>query len=176
MKNYKNISLFSIAAMVISTLMVLLYQKPSYAAFTTCNRTNRKIYVAVAYYDQTSHIGFNYVKSDSIDKVGPPTWKTRGWFHISPGECKNILPKNLKHLPFIYTYADSASGGAWKGKHSFCVSTTNEFYLTLDAKKGTKCENQFENYRYREKEGLSNLGFFQHRLPGRENYTWDATY
>ena len=163
MKNYKNISLFSIAAMVISTLMVLLYQKPSYAYFEACNKTNRKIYVAYAYDEEN----FSYIKS--IDKVGRGPFVVQGWINLSPGECETRLG-SLKALRNIYTYAHSTSRKyLWEGNYSLCASDY-KFRLGLNLDKGSRCEDNF-NYNLIKRKSYYNLGFRRHKLNGGDNYT-----
>ncbi|MGB3761316.1 MAG: DUF1036 domain-containing protein [Rivularia sp. (in: cyanobacteria)] len=166
MKNYKNISLVSIAAMVISTLMVLLYQKSSYASFNVCNQTNRKILVAIAYNKEA----FSYVEGN-IDKVGLGAWQAEGWYHISPGKCATTLSKNLKPLSKIYYYAESDSEDyVWGGDLKFCVSR-NRFSLGLGRNNYVTCEENFRTYQERERKRLYNLGFRSRKLGAVESFT-----
>lgn len=166
MKGYRNFSLFSIAAMVISTLMVLSSQTPSYASLKICNKTNRRINVAIAYNKEA----FSYFYGHT-DKVGTGSWRSKGWYTFFPGTCGNILSNNLKPLSKFYYYAESISGGYfWGGSQKFCVSR-NRFTLGLGRHNYVTCEENFRTSEEIERKRLYNLGFREHKLPGVENYT-----
>jgi uncharacterized membrane protein len=81
-----------------------------------CNNTARNVSVA---------IGFN---QDS-------RWIARGWYVLSPGECKRA-----EWIPFsgnLYAHAEAADGKTeWRGNYGFCV--TNTAFALFDFDECTK--------------------------------------
>jgi uncharacterized membrane protein len=56
--------------------LALLFSMEGRAQFTVCNRTTVSMNVAVGH----------------IEVVTQPLWYSQGWWHLTPGECKQVLP------------------------------------------------------------------------------------
>ncbi len=86
------------------------------ADYKYCNNTSYVLRAAIAYESNNG-------------------WTSRGWWTLLPGQCRVVLPQDLKHRTY-YTYAESVRGhkGGTKyfsGEHSFC---TDEGYFTIQGR------------------------------------------
>ena len=73
------------------------------AGLKFCNKTENKIWVAVAYHSKD--------KSD---------WVSRGWWTVEAGQCQTAIAESLQGR-YYYYYAEDDTG-SWSGDFVFCTT------------------------------------------------------
>ena len=109
------------AAAAISAVVLFGTTSPAEAKYEYCNNTSYVLKSAIAYYADGQ-------------------WTSRGWWTLHPGQCRTVLPQDLRHGTY-YTYAESVPGHVggikyFAGDEAFC---TGEGYFTLY---GRDCETE----------------------------------
>ncbi len=173
----------AIPAMVVSlgAAMSLLYQEPSYAKLTICNRLDRqKIFVVVS-----SDAGKSVVKhlGRGISSTQSPLSRliVEGWWPIEPGDCEVVSGDDLTNHSGFYYYAHAPTrngrgGLVWRGEHQFCV-TKKRFRISRIYANQYSCNDN----RTKKKYGLNfnsryySEGFRFRSLNGRRDFTLSLT-
>lgn len=89
---------------------------PAIAGLHICNKTDNKLYVAVAVMSGDCYM--DWCHSD-----------VQGWWNIEPGDCKTPIGYALDTSgdTDYYYYAEDANGGTWTGGLSLCVDPKDAF-------------------------------------------------
>src|SRR5207237_718116 len=96
------------------TIAILGWSTPARAGLNFCNESGQQVDVAVAWYENND-------------------WKSRGWFVLTPQECKPAVSDDLKSRYYWY-YAESLGKKLiWSGKDKenagyFCVTAKRFFF------------------------------------------------
>jgi uncharacterized membrane protein len=93
--------------------VALALPEPAAAGLEACNRSARKIHVAIAL---------------PSDQGG---WASAGWWTIEPDRCEALVELRLTDRT-VYAYAQSTSGYEWGAPNFFCVEETPKLKV-LDA-------------------------------------------
>ncbi len=93
---------------------------PAVAGLHICNKTENKLYVAVA-----SLYG-DCLFVDCSERV-------EGWWNIDPGDCKTPIGADLDTSgdTDYYYYAEDSQGGTWTGPMPLCVDPQYAFDYNL---------------------------------------------
>ncbi|MCA1994387.1 MAG: DUF1036 domain-containing protein [Coleofasciculus sp. S288] len=146
-----------------SFLMVLLFQKASFAWLKVCNRTPEEIYVAIGY-KMNQAIDCCGQSQDSevvCKKACLFSWISQGWWNINPGECANVLNRNLQYNTVYYYYAHTEGRQReWRGDTPFCTSSSAFQYFHGE---GFNCSDTLEDFR-------------EVRTRGSRNYTLNLEF
>lgn len=96
-----------------------LHPAPAIAGLHVCNKTENKIYVAVA-----------SLSGDCV--IDYCSERIQGWWNIEPGDCKTPIGANLDTSgdTDYYYYAEDSQGGTWTGGLPLCVDPQNAFDYT----------------------------------------------
>jgi uncharacterized membrane protein len=74
--------------------------------WTICNQYNEDVWVAILWFNEDCGVD------------GEP-WRERGWYHITPGSCANVLDEDLDEINrYFYYHAETLSGVYWAGAAS----------------------------------------------------------
>ena len=106
-----------LASVTVLALAALMIPARAQAGLDGCNKTNEKIYVAVAH------------NSDQ-------GWLSLGWWTIQPNSCMTMIGGALQYR-YYYAYAESDSGRTWGGNYSFCIQDAK-----FDIVGGDNCESR----------------------------------
>jgi uncharacterized membrane protein len=101
------------SAIGILMLVALAWPSPARADFTVCNHTSSKVGVAVGYVNP--HVG---------------GFVTEGWFNLTPGQCRMLVPSSATSDPHNYFYFARGGGLLWEGDVPFCIINKYAFELT----------------------------------------------
>jgi uncharacterized membrane protein len=80
---------------------------PAEAALGVCNRGAHPVKVAVGLFNGTR-------------------WASRGWWHVAPKQCLQLVPGGLS-ARYYYMYATDGAAGTWDGSKSFCIASAEHF-------------------------------------------------
>ena len=89
---------------------------PALAGLHICNKTESKVYVAVAI--MSGDCMFDWCNE-----------RVQGWWNIEAGDCKTPIGENLDTSgdTDYYFYAEDSGGTTWTGSLSLCVDPQNAF-------------------------------------------------
>lgn len=98
-------SVLQLALLGVTTVAtVAATQKPAHAFFEICNATSETVWTALGYYQNDQ-------------------WWARGWWRLSPGECKLPIGESLRNR-YYYVHAHTSSRSAtWEDNYRFCTSS-----------------------------------------------------
>lgn len=106
--------LFWVAPFVLFAV-VFFRPAPALAGLHICNKTDKKVFVAVA-----------SLSCDDVIEMCDTS--VQGWFNIQAGDCATAIGSNLSTDYDYYYYADDGAGGLWEGSSAFCVDPQNAFH------------------------------------------------
>lgn len=111
------------------------------ARLTVCNRVSEPVKVALGVEEGDG-------------------WRSRGWWHIAPGECRALLDTDLKLLEYYLRAEPEEPGTGWGGDFPFCIDG-KDFEIGGD----TDCEAR----------GHRTAGFFLLSTDGASSMTHNLT-
>lgn len=116
------------AAFILIAIAFCVDSPKASAHYTYCNNTSYVLRSAIGYYADGQ-------------------WTTRGWWTLLPGNCRIVLPQDLRHGTY-YTYAESVFGhrGGIKyfaGHEAFC---TTDGYFTLYGRDCSAQDAELNNF------------------------------
>jgi uncharacterized membrane protein len=83
--------------------------------WTICNQYSEDVWVAILWFNEDC----------GEPGVENTAWRTRGWYHITPGSCANVLDEDLDEINrYFYFYADNGSDVSWAGAASVPIPDT----------------------------------------------------
>lgn len=104
-----------VTALAVGALMILCGAKAQ-AGLHICNKTENKLYVAVAIMSGDCYMDWC-------------SERVQGWWNIEAGDCKTPIGENLDTSSDTdyYYYAEDSNGATWTGGLSLCVDPQNAF-------------------------------------------------
>jgi uncharacterized membrane protein len=95
--------------MRLAPLLILLLAVPAHAGFTVCNKA-----------DVTAKVAFGFFNGKS--------WESRGWWTITPKDCKTLITGKLK-ARYYYLFGTDGATGTWNGGTNFCTTAQPSFAI-----------------------------------------------
>ncbi|ABB57617.1 DUF1036 domain-containing protein [Synechococcus elongatus] len=118
------------------------FAEPASAELVICNKTRKTVNLAVGYKEGES-------------------WRSRGWYSISPRGCETVVGGRLK-LRYYYYYAENTDASLlWEGDYNFCIRDPEEFSILGDQ----NCERR----------GYLTQGFSEIDTKNAKSFTLDLT-
>jgi len=91
-----------LSTIFLSACMLFGAPKPAFAWLKICNRAYEKIEVAVATYDPGGSASRDARPGESsLAVMIPAGWTSKGWWHISPGDCAVVHGKIRNRYSYI---------------------------------------------------------------------------